>query len=59
MGFKQLVGFCLLLAGIVLSLLFLAFLLEGKAINPSFLLYLGLCTFFSFVFGLFILNRSS
>jgi len=58
MGFKQLVAFCLLLAGIGLSLLFIVFLLDGKPMNPLFLLYLGLCTFLSFVLGLFILKKS-
>ena len=58
MGFKHLLGFCLLIAGIGLALLLAIFLFDRHSVNHLFLLYLGGAALVSFFLGFFILSKS-
>jgi hypothetical protein len=58
MGFKHLVGFCLLILGLGLAPLFVVFAADSQSLNPVFLLGLGLCAVSFFFSGLYIINKS-
>jgi hypothetical protein len=57
MGFKHLVGYCLLMAGMGMMPLFFAFLPDSKFFNPLFLLCLGVGALAFFFLGFFVLRK--
>jgi hypothetical protein len=58
MGLKHLVGYCLLMAGIGITPLFLVFLANSQYYNPLFLFWMGLCAFVFLFSGVFILKKN-
>jgi hypothetical protein len=58
MGIKNLIGYCLAIAGIGVGLLSLLFLLHSQFYSQVFLYGLGLFAFLSLFAGVFILNKN-
>jgi len=59
MGFKHFFGFCLLIVGLGMAPLFVAFLSDRQFFNPVFLFTLGFGAVAFFFLGLYILNKSN
>lgn len=59
MGFKHFFGFCLLIVGLAMAPVFVAFLSDRQFFNPVFLFTLGFGAVASFLLGLYILNKSN
>ena len=59
MGFKHFFGFCLLIVGLAMAPLFVAFLSDRQFFNPVFLLTLGSGSVAAFFLGLYILKKSN
>ena len=58
MGLKELIGYCLIIAGIGFLFLLLGLLLDIESINHDFFIYLGGLALIAFFLGIFILKKS-
>ena len=59
MGIKHLLGFFLIISGFGIGMLVLFFMFNSQFYSDLFLAGLGFFAFFSFISGVFILNKNN